>query len=222
LHYLESGRGLPVVLLHGFPLSGEIWQPQLKTLSERYRVIVPDLRGHGQTPAPQGVYRMDHLARDVFALLDALAIEQAVIMGHSMGGYVALAAWQQAPERFLGLGLVASQAAADTEEGRQNRYKLADKVAAEGSQALADVMVPKLFAPNLAGEAPCKGLARQLILAMHPNGIIGSLKGMALRPDSGPLLPTISVPTLIVAGRQDQIIAPAKAEAMAGLMQRWQ
>jgi 3-oxoadipate enol-lactonase len=218
LHYMESGQGMPVVLLHGFPLSGSIWHTQRERLSERYRVVVPDLRGHGRSPAPAGIYEMDLLARDVFALLDALAIEQAVIMGHSMGGYATLAAWQLAPERFLGLGLIASQAAADTEEARQNRYKLADNVGAEGSQALADGMLPKLFAPNLAGDAPCRGLVRQLILATQLNGIIGSLKGMALRPDSGPLLPTVSVPTLIVAGRQDQIIAPAKAEAMARLM----
>jgi 3-oxoadipate enol-lactonase len=218
LHYVESGQGLPLMLLHGFPLSGSIWQRQRESLSERCRVIVPDLRGHGQSPAPAGVYEMGLLARDVLALLDALGIDKAVIMGHSMGGYVTLATWQLAPERFLGLGLIASQAAADTDEGRQNRYKLADKVATAGSQALADVMLPKLFALTLASDAPCRTLVHKLILGTRPAGIIGALKGLALRPDSGPLLPTISVPTLIVAGRQDQIIAPAKAQAMTDLI----
>src|SRR5688572_10438224 len=81
LHYSEAGQGTPVVLIHGFPLSGAIWHEQQKQLSERYRVIVPDLRGHGRSPAPPGVYDMELLARDVLALLDALQIKQAAIMG---------------------------------------------------------------------------------------------------------------------------------------------
>ena len=125
-----------MVLLHGFPLSSAIWHEQQQQLSDRFRVITPDLRGHGRSPAPSGVYEMDLLARDVLALLDALHITKAVIMGHSMGGYVALAAWKLAPERFLALGLIASQAGADTEEGRQGRYKMAEKVAAEGAVKL--------------------------------------------------------------------------------------
>ncbi len=220
LHYVASGQGVPVVLLHGFPLSSSIWQQQRESLSERYRIIAPDLRGHGQSPAPPGVYDMDLLARDVLAMLDGLGIEKAVIMGHSMGGYVALAAWRLAPARFLALGLIASQAGADTDEARQNRYKLADKVAAEGNQTLAIAMLPKLFAPTLPADAEDRAWVRRLILATPSTGIIGALKGMAVRPDAGPSLPTIAVPTLIVAGRQDQIIAPAKAEAMAAIIPR--
>src|ERR1700686_5415953 len=97
LTYSEAGQGTPVVLLHGFPLSGVIWHEQRQRLSARYRVITPDLRGHGQSPAPAGVYEMNLLARDVLALLDSLNIKKAVIMGHSMGGYFALAAWKLAP-----------------------------------------------------------------------------------------------------------------------------
>ena len=147
--------------------------------------LVGDLRGHGRSPAPSGVYEMDLLARDVLALLDALLIKKAVIMGHSMGGYVALAAWKLAPERFLALGLIDSQAGADTEEGRQGRYKMAEKVAAEGSKVVAEAMLPKLFAPNLPAEAPIIDQVRQMILNTPPAGIIGTLKGMAVRPDSG-------------------------------------
>src|SRR3954470_5856607 len=86
LSYSEAGQGTPVILLHGFPLSGAIWHEQQQRLSDRYRVITPDLRGHGRSPAPSGVYEMDLLARDVLAVLDALLIKKAVIMGHSMGG----------------------------------------------------------------------------------------------------------------------------------------
>ena len=215
LNYSDAGQGTALVLLHGFPLSGAIWHDQRDRLSERYRVIAPDLRGHGGSPAPSGVYAMDLLAHDVVALLDALRISKAVIMGHSMGGYVTLAAWKLDPERFLALGLIASQAGADTEEGRQGRYKMADKVAAHGSKVVAEAMLPKLFSPDLPAEAPIVAWASQLILRTQPAGIIGSLKGMAERPDSGALLSEISVPVLILAGNQDQIVAPDKAKAMA-------
>ena len=161
LTFSEAGQGTPVVLLHGFPLSGAIWHEQQKGLSERYRVITPDLRGHGRSPAPSGVYEMDLLARDVLALLDSLQIEQAIIMGHSMGGYVALAAWKLAPERFLALGLIASQAGTDTEEGRQGRHKLANKVVAEGSSAVAAAMIPKLFAQGITVAAPTLAQVRK-------------------------------------------------------------
>ena len=218
LNYSEAGQGTPVILLHGFPLSGAIWHEQQQRLSDRYRVITPDLRGHGRSPAPSGVYEMDLLARDVLALLDALLIKKAVIMGHSMGGYVALAAWNLAPERFLALGLIASQAGADTEEGRQGRYKLANKVAAEGSSAVAAAMMPKLFAAGIAVAPPILAQVREIILNTGRAGIIGSLQGMAVRPDSAALLSKISVPVLILAGDQDQIIAPDKAKAMAGAM----
>lgn len=218
LNYSEAGQGTPVVLLHGFPLSGAIWHEQRQRLSDHYRVITPDLRGHGRSPAPAGVYEMEVLARDVLALLDALLIKKAVIMGHSMGGYVALAAWKLAPDRFLALGLVASQAGADTQEGRQGRYKMAEKVAADGSKVMADAMLPKLFAPHLPAGAPIIDQVRQIILNTPSAGIVGALKGMASRADSGALLPKINVPALILAGNQDQIIAPDKAKAMAATM----
>jgi pimeloyl-ACP methyl ester carboxylesterase len=217
LNYSEAGKGTPVVLLHGFPLSNAIWHKQQLRLSDRFRVITPDLRGHGKSPAPAGVYEMDVLARDVLALLDALKIDKAVIMGHSMGGYVALAAWRLAPERFLALGLIASQAGADTEEGRQGRHKTAEKVAAEGSKVVAEAMLPKLFAPGVQAEAIVQPV-RQMMLNTPPAGIIGSLQGMATRPDCSALLTKISVPVLILAGDQDQIIPPEKAKAMAAAM----
>jgi 3-oxoadipate enol-lactonase len=215
LSYSEVGQGTPVVLLHGFPLSSAIWHEQQQRLSDRFRVITPDLRGHGRSPTPPGVYEMDLLARDVLTLLDALGIKKAVIMGHSMGGYVALAAAKIAPERLLALGLIASQAGADTEEARQGRYKMAEKVAAGGSKVVAEAMLPKLFAPDFPAESPIREQVRQLMLNTPSAGIIGSLKGMAVRADSGPLLPLLKIPILILAGDKDQIIPSAKAKAMA-------
>lgn len=213
LHFSEAGQGTPVVLLHGFPLHSEIWAQQ-QQLAQKYRVITPDLRGHGKSPAPAGVYEMETLARDVLALLDSLNIAKAVLMGHSMGGYVTLAAWKCAPARFLALGLIDSQADADTDEGRQKRLQLAEKVSANGSRVAADAMLPRLFAPGLAAGEPAWEIVRQMILQTPLPGIIGGLNGMAVRYDSNALLPTIDVPVLIVTGDKDQIIPVAKAQKM--------
>jgi 3-oxoadipate enol-lactonase len=218
LHYSEAGRGLPVVLLHGFPLNSTLWQSQQQGLSDHYRVITPDLRGHVASPAPPGVYEMATLARDVFALLDSLQIEKAAILGHSMGGYATLAAWNLAPERFLALGLIASHAWPDTDEARQGRFMLANKVAAEGSQAAAAAMLPKLFAPGRAEGDPLVEQVRQMILATPRAAIIGSLNGMAVRPDATATLKTIDIPALILAGEKDQIVPRAKAEEMVTVL----
>jgi 3-oxoadipate enol-lactonase len=209
-----AGRGTPIVLLHGFPLNSTIWTQQRQELASNYRVITPDLRGHGHSPFPAGVYDMDLLARDVLALLDSLDIARAVIMGHSLGGYVTLAAWRLAPERFLALGLIDSHAAADTEVGRNGRLQLAEKVAAKGSQAAADALLPKLFAPGLAAGNPTWEQVRSMILKTPRPGIIGSLKGMAVRPDSSAMLNTIEVPAIVVVGDKEQIITPDKTEAL--------
>jgi pimeloyl-ACP methyl ester carboxylesterase len=215
LTYTEEGQGTPVVLLHGFPLSSAIWQEQRLRLGDHYRVITPDLRGYGHSPAPLGVYEMDTLARDVLALLDSLGVKKAAIMGHSMGGYVTLALWKIAPERFLAFGLINSQAGADTPEAREGRYKTAEKVTTGGSKVVADSMVPRLFSPDLPTDEPIVEQVRTLILATKPDGIIGSLNGMAARPDSTAILPNINVPVLIITGDKDQIIPPQKADAMA-------
>src|SRR5579863_629325 len=148
LHFSEAGHGTPVLLLHGFPLSSEIWAQQREPLATQYRVITPDLRGHGRSPAPAEGYEMESLAGDLLALLDSLGIDRAVILGHSMGGYVTLAAWRLAPARFLGLGLIGSHASEDTAEGRQGRIQMAEKVASQGSQIAADAMLHRLFAPG--------------------------------------------------------------------------
>lgn len=220
LHYSEAGKGTPLILLHGFPLSSDIWRAQVDGLSDKCRVITPDLRGHGKSPAPEGAYEMETMARDVFALLDSLGIGKAVLMGHSMGGYVTLAAAKLAPERFLGLGLISSQAAADTDEARQGRFKLIEKVAAEGSAPVAAAMIPKLFAPDGRTPESVVEEVRQIMLKSPPMGIIGALKGMAARENTEAVLAKMTVPVLLVAGEKDQIIPPARSRALAAAVRR--
>jgi pimeloyl-ACP methyl ester carboxylesterase len=218
LHYTEHGSGSPLVLLHGYPLNNSIWREQVNRLSDQFRVITPDLRGHGRSPSTDDVYDMELLAGDVLALLDALDLRQATVMGHSMGGYVALALARMADNRLKALGLIASQAAADTEEARQNRYKLAERVVTQGSAAVAETMLPKLFAPGEHEDDTLIESMNTVMLNTRPQTLINSLKGMAVRPDSTPLLGTFDLPVLVVAGDQDAIIPLAKAEQMASAL----
>ncbi|MBS0267157.1 MAG: alpha/beta fold hydrolase [Planctomycetes bacterium] len=220
LNYHASGHGLPVVLLHGFPLNHTIWRAVESDLSDTFQIIAPDLRGHGSSPAPAGIYEMSLLAADVLGLLDDIGIRQAAILGHSLGGYVALAAWRIAPERILGFGLVASHALADTEEGRQGRRRMADQVAAEGPQVAATAMLPKVFSPDLPLTSPIVDQVRTMILSTSATGIIGTQLGMAARPDSTELLASIHVPALVLAGEKDQIVPLARAQTTASTLPR--
>ncbi|MBX3061454.1 MAG: alpha/beta hydrolase [Anaerolineae bacterium] len=218
LHYTEQGSGTPLILLHGFPLSSIIWREQVNRLSDQARVITPDLRGHGRSPSSDDIYEMELLARDVVELMDTLEIPQAVVMGHSMGGYVALALARIARNRLKALGLIASQSAADSEEARQNRYKLAERVVNEGSIAVAESMLPRLFAPGEHEDDTMVETVNTVMLNTRPQTLINSLKGMAVRTDSTPLLGTFDFPVLIVTGDQDAIIPLQKAEQMAAAL----
>ena len=120
LFYKEYGQGTPVIFLHGFPFDHSIWEPLVPLLSKDARMILPDLRGFGRSPVTEDIYSMRLLAEDVLHLMDHLKIEKAVLVGHSMGGYVSLAFAHAYPGRLLGLGLVATQAAADGPERRQS------------------------------------------------------------------------------------------------------
>jgi 3-oxoadipate enol-lactonase len=217
LHYTEQGSGTPLVLLHGFPFSSAIWREQIARLSDQYRVITPDLRGHGRSPITDDVYTMELLATDVIALLDTLDLEQAVVIGHSMGGYVALALARIAPERLLALGMVGSQAAADSEEARKKRFDLCEEVIKRGSSAVAEVQMPRLFAPIEHEDDTVKEQVNALMLSTKPAALINTLKGMAARPDSTPQLSGFELPMLIVAGDKDAIIPLENSETLATL-----
>src|SRR4051794_10523705 len=131
LAFDDYGPGPVVVLLHGFPLNRSMWSAQESTVGSIYRVIAPDLRGHGQTAAPEGIYTMDDMAGDVVELLDALGIREPVLLGGlSMGGYVALALIALYPERVRGLMLMDTRASADSPDAARSREELAAKVEA--------------------------------------------------------------------------------------------
>lgn len=219
---LEAGGGWPVVLLHAFPLSADMWRPQLDRVQDGCRLIAPDLRGFGPSAgALDGPATMDTMADGVEAVLDALEIDRAVIGGLSMGGYVTFALYRHHPGRFSGVVLADTKATADTPEGREARRKMIDLVRAEGAGAVADQMIPKLLGETSQRERPqLATTVRALIEANGPEGIAAAIEAMMGRPDSTPLLPSISVPALIVVGSEDTLTPPADAEAMQRKLDR--
>jgi 3-oxoadipate enol-lactonase len=217
-HYQERGTGLPVVLIHGFPFDHTIWQAQAAVLSSTYRVITPDLRGLGQSPAPEGTYHMDRLAGDIFALLDDLGIERAVWVGHSMGGYITMAALRLASERIMGVGLVATHPHADSDEKRAQRLASAESVLQTGPAGLVSDMIKVLFAPKVEATAPAaQGIAR-IMSNTAPVGIAGALRGMAARPASVDTLRNLAVPAVVITGAEDQVFALDMVQRMAGII----
>jgi pimeloyl-ACP methyl ester carboxylesterase len=215
LAYVDTGVGLPVVLLHGYPFNRSLWNEQVSALSNSYRVITPDLRGLGESEATPGAATMNRMAEDVAALLDHLEIPRAVIGGLSMGGYVALAFYKQFPSRVRALVLADTRAQADTEEGKQTRHQQAEKALAEGMGGIADGMLPKLLTPDTVSKRPeLVRRVRDMMLKTKPEGAAGALLGMAERDDNRLLLSQITCPTLILVGEGDPITPVEDSETM--------
>jgi 3-oxoadipate enol-lactonase len=218
LAYSDVGSGRTVVLLHGFPLSRAMWQEQLAGIGAEYRVIAPDLRGHGDSPAPEGVYTMDEMAGDVVELLDALHIGAPVVLGGlSMGGYVAFALAARFPDRIRALMLLDTRANADTPEAAREREKNAQAVLAAGSAGqVVEAMLPRLVSKHTREQSPDRvEFLRGVMERTPPEGIAGALRGMAIRRDRRAELAGISLPTLVLAGADDVIAPVEEAKAMA-------
>lgn len=217
LHYEERGAGVPLLLIHGFPFSGQMWAAQMAGLAGGARVLVPDLPGFGKSPAIRASSTVDQYAEDCFGVLDALDImEPAVIGGLSLGGYVALAAARLFPLRVRGLILASTRAGADSAEGKANRDKTIAQVKANGPLVVAESMYPKFLSPANYEEQPrVAGQVRDIMRGATPEGVIAALGAMRDRPDSSGLLPNLHMPMLIIHGKDDQLIPPSEAEAMA-------
>lgn len=203
----EAGDGPPVVLLHGFPLDRSMWRGQMEALRGEYRVIAPDLRGHGESESPAGPATMEEMARDVAALLDDSGVGRAVIAGLSMGGYVSLAFCRLFPERVSALVLAHTRAQEDTEEAGRARLENAGRALREGMEPLAEAMLPKLLAASTFESRPdVVARVREMILRNSPAGAAAALRGMAVRRDQTDLLPSIGAPALILVGAEDRLI----------------
>jgi 3-oxoadipate enol-lactonase len=206
LAYIRKGIGSPLLLIHGYPLDHTIWDEVLPLLEKNFDLILPDVRGFGESTTIDSQYSMNDIASDFVALLDHLGIQKAALAGHSMGGYIALAFARLHPERVAGLALVASQALADTPDGKRGRYKTAADVVEKGVGLVAEAMTPKLSA-----NVRVQGFVRELIRKQNKDGVIGALKAMAEREDSLALFPSFNFPVVLIHGSADVLIPIERA-----------
>lgn len=214
LNVEDHGKGLPLLLIHGFPLNLEMWRPQIDSLSNSARVIALDLRGHGQSPPTSGPYTMDMLADDCAAVLQALKIDQPIVVcGLSMGGYVTFAFYRRHPSLVAGLILASTRAGADTPETKVMRDESAVKAEKEGIQAVTNNMLPKIMAPQTYNNNPqLVTRVEEIMTQTSLGGMVAALKGMKVRQDSTATLAELDVPVLILHGADDQIIPLQEAE----------
>jgi pimeloyl-ACP methyl ester carboxylesterase len=216
LHVREAGSGLPVVLLHAFPLSAAMWLEQRNDLADVCRVITPDLRGFGGSQLGDDAPSLDHMADDVARLFDVLALDTAVVGGLSMGGYVAMAFARRHGDRLHGLLLADTKASADPPVARDNRHRIADALDEQGTaQVLLDDVLPPLTGATTKRERPLVvGRVRALVEAAPPAAAAWAQRAMAARPDSFETLTTVSVPALVIVGDEDELTPPTEAQAM--------
>lgn len=214
--YDEAGSGIPILFIHGYPLNRRMWQPQIDALSIDAHVIAPDLRGHGDSTPTEGVYSMDLLAEDCAKLLDTLNItEKIVVCGLSMGGYISFAFARKFPNRLAALILTATRAAPDTEEGKLNRQRSIALAREQGIAPIIESMLARVLSPvTLQNNPALVETVRQIMQHTSLQAVIGDLQGMIERIDSRPFLKQISVPTLIIHGKDDNLIPIEEAQAM--------
>jgi 3-oxoadipate enol-lactonase len=215
----DIGEGVPLLLLHAFPLSRRMWRPQLTGLADSCRLLAPDLPGFGSSPQwPAAACRMEDMAAAAVSRLDEAGVAAAVVCGLSMGGYVALALYEIFRERVRGLVLADTRAAADDEAGRGRRFASARAVESGGPPALAALassLVPRLIAPRTrTARTELVAWLHREIAAAPPVAVAAAQRGMAERPDRTHLLPHIAVPTLVVVGEEDEITPPAESVAL--------
>lgn len=214
LHIRQQGSGPVVLFIHGFPLDSTMWIEQLAALSDKRRCVAVDLRGFGRSSPVNGEpLTMERHAADLAGVLDIISEERADIVGHSMGGYVALAFADNYPERMRSLSLVDTRAGADTDEAKKGRDAMAERVISEGRAGLAVSMQQALLSPNASTRARAR--LRTMIENCPYETILGALAGMRDRPDRSSALESIHVPATVLVGEYDTVTPPDSATAMA-------
>lgn len=216
IFYDLAGTGSPVVLLHPFPANHEFWLPLAEFFSPRYQLIMPDLRGHGQSALGTGPATMEKHARDLARVLDQARVRRAVWVGASIGGYIVFEVWRRLRDRVAALVLANTKASPDTEEARAARLDSAKAVVERGTEPFFESMLPKLLGETTRRSRPdlVEGALR-MMRKMSPEDVAGVQHGMAERPDSIPTLKTITVPSLVITGEQDVLTGVGEAQLMA-------
>ena len=217
LHVLVRGTGMPLVLLHAFPLDHSMWGAQIERFASQAQVIAPDLRGFGSSGVTAGTVTMEQMADDLAAILDQLAVTEPVVLcGLSMGGYVAFQFARKYPQRLRALVLSNTRSAADTPENRQLRLNMVQQVLEVGPAPVAESMLQRSFSTESLTRIPgAVEFVRERIMLTAPEGIAAALRGLAERPDVTGLLSRLSVPTLVIAASDDVITPASEMREMA-------
>jgi pimeloyl-ACP methyl ester carboxylesterase len=219
-----AGTAPVLLLLHGFPFSKAMWEPQVAAFAGSCRCVVPDLSGFGDSEPTAGVCRMEDFADDARALLDHAGVARAVVCGASMGGYVALALAAAAPERLRALVLAGSRAGADTPAAAEGRHASARTVLQDGTGAFAPGFLAKVLGASTleagtSGAQPdLRSQVEALVLAAPPVAVAAAQRGMAERPDRQELLGRLRVPALVLAGEEDALVPPEESRRMAAAL----
>jgi pimeloyl-ACP methyl ester carboxylesterase len=213
--YEVLGDGPPVVLLHPFPVHHDLWKPAAQALLQRYRVILPDLRGHGDSGVGEGPATMAKHAMDIARVLDQEEIGRAFFAGVSIGGYALFEFWRRYRGRVAGLALCNTKAQADGSEARATRLQAANDVLERGVEPFFESMALKVMGPTTHRTRPdlVQG-AVAMMRKMSPEDVALVQRGMAERPDSVETLKTINVPALLITGDEDTLTGVAEAELM--------
>lgn len=217
LHYVDVGAGgPPVLLLHAFPFHSGMWEAQVEALADRYRVVVPDLKGFGASDAPDDVsaYSMASYADEVAGLLATLELEQVAVVGLSMGGYVAFSLLSRHRPLVSALVLADTRADPDSDQVLERRTNQQRTVRDEGTAPVIDALLTTLLAEHTHEHRPEVVDRARLLMDNPPAGFVGALEAMKSRPDASPQLDSIDVPTLVVVGEEDKPSPPEVAESM--------
>jgi pimeloyl-ACP methyl ester carboxylesterase len=206
-YYSDYGSGGPVVLIHGFAEDAEIWKHQIDFLQKKFRLLVPDLPGSGASPYNERLRGMEDLAEIIRIILDKEQIDQTVLIGHSMGGYIALAFASKYGNRLLGLGLFHSTAYPDSEEKKTLRRKSIDFIKEHGEEEFIKSNLPNSFSADF--KASHSDSVRELVRkysTLTPESLISYSQGMMMRPDRRSVLKELKKPIMFIIGEEDIIL----------------
>jgi pimeloyl-ACP methyl ester carboxylesterase len=213
--YRVLGEGPPVALLHPFPLNYEFWLPVAGALSSRYRVILPDLRGHGDSGVGEGPATMAKHAADLARVMDDAEVSRAPLIGVSIGGYILFEFWRRHRDRVTALGLFNTKAPADSAQAQAARHQAANEVLDRGTEPFFQNLIPRLLGATTREMRPdlVEGALR-MMRQMSPEDVAQVQRGMAERPDSVQTLKNIQVLALIITGDEDAATGLNEAELM--------
>ncbi|MHB1843730.1 MAG: alpha/beta fold hydrolase [Deltaproteobacteria bacterium] len=213
LGYRDLGHGAPVLFLHAFPLSSEMWRSQLALFAPERRVVAVDFPGFGQSPAASGALSMREYARAVAELSRWLGLGRFSLVGLSMGGYAALELASLNPELLTSLVLADTRAGADSAEGARDRLAMADRALREGVSFVTELFLPRLLSSHASPDVV--RLVRRLSERASPQGVAAAQRAMAARVDHHATLERLRCPALVVCGSEDSLTVPAESERMA-------